>query len=744
MSEITVNDESNEDADHSNVPLTTSIGMKEDEESDAVLLEVDPEREENGCCGYFGSEEGFHFSREELSRMCHENLTAKQARANLYSAVRFVMYPNGMPLLSEIRKNLKSGITVSLVNVPLSISLAIAGGATPISGIVTAIWAGLIASLAGGSQYNIVGPTGALSGILAASSASFGEASLSLLAILGGILAVVVCLLRLDKYVMFIPSSVIHGFTIGVAFIIAFNQLDFVLGGTWGHTQENFLYKIGESLGHLPEANPFAILFFVVNLTALLLLLRKWPMIPWAIIISAIGILFGYLATNNILPLVTLQTLQERYGQLTFQLVTLPSYTTDAFSISVFASSFSVAFISILETLISARIADGMTKSEHNQRREVLGLGISNVICGVFGGIPATAALARTALNIKSGATSRISAFINCLSVLLISAVALPLFKFIPMPTIAALLVMTAYRMLALDHMIHMFKYDRIAFWIAILTAVCCIALDTMTGILVGGVVSLLLFTDKMSVGHGEVEVSDGTTKSLVHFSLDQGCNNALTSYLSSSKLKESTFSPSSAGVPSSGGHGYSSLPLAESSETSSNIPLLELNNNLETNLDSKDSFAARALAATLPPTAHGIPLSEEFGTTLVYRFTGQLTYVNASAHIARLKKLTNGERSKIKTVILALRYLCYIDLDGIDALKEIVQLLEDRHIKVFLASVINKYIRSALERHPFYQRFKQTGCIFPSYLHVLESLNRAPFPHSMSSPALEQLEQET
>lgn len=412
-------------------------------------------------------------------------------------------HSRGSPLWTEIKNNWKSGVTVSLVNVPLSISLAIAGGGDPVRGIATAFWAGLFSSVLGGSHYNIVGPTGALSSVLNDASFNYGADILPLLAIISGVMCLIIWVFSIDKYIMFIPSSVEQGFTVGVAILIAGSQFNSAFGLD-RPGQGSFVKNMYDSFQHLGETNPYAFGLFFIQFIVLFFLVQKFPKIPWSIIITMIGILLGFLSNSELIP-INISTLDNKYPGLELDLVKFPKFSTDQFNFAVISYSFTITFIAILETLISARIADSMTKTTHSQSREVFGVGVANIVTGVFGGMPATAALARTALNINNGATSRISGILNCVSVLVLSLIAFPLFKFIPMPTVAALLVIVAIRMVAFHHIKHMFLYDKVMFIVLILVALICIIEDTMYGILIGAVISLLLFADRMSSGHGEL-----------------------------------------------------------------------------------------------------------------------------------------------------------------------------------------------------------------------------------------------
>ncbi len=327
-------------------------------------------------------------------------------------------------IVRRIKENWKSGLTVSLVSIPLSISLAVASQTSPIVGIITAIWAGLIASIFGGSNFNIVGPTGALSGILATYAIIHGASSLSMLAIISGLMILVAYALKLEKYLIFIPSSVIHGFTLGVAFIIGLGQTNYALGLSGLVKHEKFLDNIIESFRNISHSQYPAVGIFLVFLAGLIAIRRFAPKLPGAVILTPFGILIGYLSTIGVFHL-PLETLGSKFGEIPLVLFSLPHFSFDA---SMLVASTTIAIIAILETMLSAKIADGMTHTKHNGRKEMMALGLANIVSGVAGGIPGTAALARTSLNIKTGATHRISATISSISVVIISVFFLTFF----------------------------------------------------------------------------------------------------------------------------------------------------------------------------------------------------------------------------------------------------------------------------------------------------------------------------
>lgn len=410
-----------------------------------------------------------------------------------------------MNLLTRISQNWKSGLTVSLVSIPLSVSLALAGGSTPVAGIITAIWAGLFASLFGGSHFNIVGPTGALSGLLALYAFQHGTGALAMLAIVSGLVVLIAWMLKLERYLVLIPSSTVQGFTLGVAFIIGLNQLNSALGIRGLSAHQAFIENVWETLTHLSMASWMAVVVFLCFLGGLFVLVKLTPKFPGAIILTPFGILLGAASVNGWLPL-KLITLGQLYPNLRPVLFNAPQFFID---VPLITASLTVALIAILETMLSAKIADNMTNTKHHKRKELFGLGVANIAAGLAGGIPATAALARTSLNIKSGANHKTSAVISSISIAIISLVFLTWFRYIPMPVIAAILVFVAIRMIEVKEFKRMWAVDKTSFWLAVLVAAITIVEDPIVGIVVGAAISLLVFSEKLSHGTYELVIND-------------------------------------------------------------------------------------------------------------------------------------------------------------------------------------------------------------------------------------------
>ena len=411
--------------------------------------------------------------------------------------------------LKNIQTNWKSGLTVSLVSIPLSIALAISTGATPTEGLITAFWAGILGSLFGGSHFNIMGPTGALAGILVSYALVYGYEILPVVAVLSGILILFAYIFHLDKYIVFIPKSVIHGFTLGVAFIIGLGQINNALGLTHLEKSENFLENIWMTLQHLGEANWFIFSLFLIGVAFIFLWKNIVPKIPGPAVLSFLAIFFMW-GTSSFFPeyAISLQTLGDAYPNihaLGFENTFFTHVVGLLTNKTIWILSFSTAVIAILETLLSGQIADSLTKTKFNRQKEVLGLAIANIGSGLMGGIPATAALARTALNIKSGGTHKTSAFLSSLFLAIIALFFLAFFKFLPMVVIASILVFVAIAMVEKSHFIHLIENEKISFALSLLVAVLVVVEDPIIGIMVGTTIALLIFVNKVSYGETEV-----------------------------------------------------------------------------------------------------------------------------------------------------------------------------------------------------------------------------------------------
>lgn len=403
-----------------------------------------------------------------------------------------------------IKENFKSGITVALVSVPLSIAIAIASGATPQAGIITAFWATIIASMFGGSRYNVVGPAGALTSVLFAAtvSPSIGidpNILLPTIAMLSGLMIFLVYILKFDKYVKLIPEVVVHGFAGGVAFVIAATQLKeaFGLGAVYKSSGE-FLHDMERLISNLPYTQVATFLTFIFFFVFLIVWKKNVKNIPGVLPATVLGILFGLLTkefefTKQIL------TVGDKYGEMSLALINFYSFqvaetifsNTGVF-FALLKVSLVVCVISILETLITAKIGDSLTKTTFNPKKETFGLSLANFFSGLAGGLPATGVFIRTGLNIKSGATHNISSTICGLATGLGAIFLMPLFKYIPMSVISSMLMMTALGLIDVSHFKHLFKHNSFEFVVGVVTVVLVVVTDPLVAVASGALLYFL------------------------------------------------------------------------------------------------------------------------------------------------------------------------------------------------------------------------------------------------------------
>lgn len=228
------------------------------------------------------------------------------------------------------------------------------------------------------------------------------------------------------------------------------NQFNYAFGLQGLPSHEKFIDNLFESFTHIQNLSPTAFIVFILFLLALFGFKKFLPKLPGSIILAPVGILVGYFSIINLIP-IQITTLGDKYPSISPTLFQLPKLTVNT---DMIVPVLTIALVAILETMISAKIADGMTKTKHSKRKEMLGLSLANIVSGLAGGMPATAALARTSLNVKTGAISKLSATISSISIILISFILLSYYRYIPMAVIAAILVFVAISMVELEHFV--------------------------------------------------------------------------------------------------------------------------------------------------------------------------------------------------------------------------------------------------------------------------------------------------
>ena len=414
-------------------------------------------------------------------------------------------------ILSKIKLNWKSALTVAMVTLPLSIAISVASGGTPTQGVITSVWATFIAGIFGGSHYNILGVAGALTTILLAFSLEYGFSFLPLVAITSGLIILFIYILKFEKYLVYVPSSVMYGFAGGVAIQIAITQINDALGLSLPKT-ESILHSLEQTFSNLDKVNTVSLIIFVITFSTLFILKKIKSPIPGVIPVSVFGILFGlYANISTNLNQVVISLEEKLKSSIDFKLIDFVNLNNIRETLSntdllgaVISISIIIAIISILETLITAKIADKITNTRFNSRKEMLGLALSNIFSGLFGGLPATGVFIRTGLNVRSGATNKMSQFLVSIMTVILAVLFLGYFKYVPVAIIAGILFNTALGLIEMDKFQRYWKDDKTSLFVAILVIIIVVFRDASFGIIVGIAVALLVFVDKLSKGEFE------------------------------------------------------------------------------------------------------------------------------------------------------------------------------------------------------------------------------------------------
>lgn len=398
--------------------------------------------------------------------------------------------------LKKFKKDLIAGITVGVVALPLAMAFGIASGVTPISGLYTAIIAGFLISLLGGSYFQIGGPTGAFVVVIYAVVQQMGYSGLVLATILAGIILLIAGFFRLGALIKFIPYPLIIGFTTGIAFIIFFSQIKDFFGLQIANLPADFIPKSIALYSAFPTWHPPTFAIASGTLGLILLIRRFTPYLPWGItaIVVATAVTWGFH-----LPV---ETIADRFGEIpnslpSFALPTLQGALSNWDQLV--AAAFTIAFLAGIESLLSAIVADGMTGRRHKSNCELMAQGVANIGSVLFGGIPATGAIARTATNIKSGAQSPLAGMIHAFTLLLIVLFLAPIVSQIPIAALSAVLMMVAWNMSELGHFRHLFKAPLADVAVLLTTFFLTVIVDLIVAIEIGMILAAFLFMKRIS-----------------------------------------------------------------------------------------------------------------------------------------------------------------------------------------------------------------------------------------------------
>ncbi|HEX6980328.1 MAG TPA: sulfate permease [Alphaproteobacteria bacterium] len=394
----------------------------------------------------------------------------------------------------DFRADVIAGLTVAIVALPLAMALAIASGTTPDRGLYTAIVAGFLTSFLGGSRYQIGGPTGAFVVVVFNVIQQHGYDGLVIATIMAGLMLLVFGFARLGTFIKYIPHPVVTGFTAGIAVIIFSSQVKDLLGLSMQTVPADFIPKWKAFIENIGSFDPAAFGIAAGTLTVIFLIRRYKPSLPAFLI----GVIFGSAAVAAFgLPI---ETIGSRFGGIPNTLPTpsLPEFGIERI-IELVPSAFTIALLSAIESLLCAVVADGMTGRKHRSNCELVAQGVANIASAVMGGIPATGAIARTATNIRSGARSPVAGMMHAVFLLLFMVALAPLASYIPLASLAAVLVVVAWNMSEHERFRHLMSApagDRV---VMLLTFALTVLVDLTVGIQVGVLLAAVLFMHRMA-----------------------------------------------------------------------------------------------------------------------------------------------------------------------------------------------------------------------------------------------------
>ena len=399
---------------------------------------------------------------------------------------------SGAQLMSDV----VAGIIVAIIALPLSIALALASGVGPEQGIYTAIAAGFVISFLGGSQVQIAGPTAAFATIVAGIVAKSGVEGLAVATIMAGIILVVMGFCHFGSLIKFIPFTITTGFTSGIAVTIVIGQLKDFFGVTYPAGMETIetMQKLKAFAAGFGSVNLHAIIVGVVCLAILIVMPIITEKIPGSLVAVIAGILMVKFLPLHVNTIGDLYTVSNK----------LPAFRLPVFSYDVIQGSlsdaFTIAVLAAIESLLSCVVADSMVNSRHRSNMELIAQGAGNITSALFGGIPATGAIARTAANVKNGGRTPIAGMVHSVTLLLILVVLMPYAALIPMPTIAAILFMVAYNMCDWRKFIGLCKTaPKSDIIVLVTTFVLTVVFDLVVAIEVGILLAAILFMKRMS-----------------------------------------------------------------------------------------------------------------------------------------------------------------------------------------------------------------------------------------------------
>lgn len=409
---------------------------------------------------------------------------------------------------ADALKDALSGLSVAIVALPLAMAIAIASNLPPERGLFTAIVAGFLISLLGGSRFQIGGPTAAFIVTVAMVSMKHGYEGLVLATLMAGVMLIALAFMRAGELIKFIPYPVITGFTSGIALLIVFSQLRDFFGLQIETMPPDFIHKLILYIEHIGETNLYALALALVSIGIIVAFRRFYPKIPGPIVVVAFAIVCVVLG----LPV---ETIESRFGEIPSMLPSpsLPEVSFERLRV-LFPDALTIAMLAAIESLLSAVVADGMAGTKHKSNTELFAQGTANIASSLFGGLPATGAIARTATNIKAGAVSPLSGMVHAIWLLLFMMVLAPLIVKVPLAALSAILMVVAWNMSEIKHVRSIFKAPKADRIVLVATFALTVLVDLNVAILAGISLASILFIHTMMQSvriraHNELEETD-------------------------------------------------------------------------------------------------------------------------------------------------------------------------------------------------------------------------------------------
>lgn len=406
----------------------------------------------------------------------------------------FSMIKNKEITKEQVMKDIIAGIIVAIIALPLSIALGISSGVSPEKGLITAILAGFVISFLGGSRVQIGGPTGAFVIIIYSIIQEYGLNGLITATIMAGIILVIMGLLKFGSLIKYIPQTITIGFTAGIAVTLMSTQVKDFLGLQIDNVPAEFFGKWQSYINNIGSLSMWTV---VVGVGSIIIMV-VWPKInktiPGSMVALIVATIFAKILT------IPIDTIGSRFHEISsaMPMPIFPNLNMDIIN-KLFSPAMTIAILAALESLLSAAVADGMISDTHDSNMELVAQGIANITCGLFGGIPATGAIARTAANVKSNGKSPISGMVHAIVLFLTMLVLMPYAKMIPMTVLAAILMVVSYNMSQWRVFKQLLKAPKSDMIVLLVTFVCTVVFDLVVAIGIGMIMTMFLFMKRVS-----------------------------------------------------------------------------------------------------------------------------------------------------------------------------------------------------------------------------------------------------